>query len=122
MTLDEIKSLHWSQLKKMVEEAGGQYENKEKSIQFLIDAGAVTGGEETANQGDESTDADKAPEDLPTLKVTDDAPAAKPKAKTSSVFLDKSRPFGEIFGEIEGFPTARFSQGEHFFNSQGEKL
>ena len=119
MTLDELKATHWSQLKKMVEEAGGTYENKEKSIQFMIDSGAVT---ENIDSAEEIAIEDPViVEDLPTLKLPDADPVSKSKSKSTAP-MDRSRPFGEIFGEIEGFPTARYSQGEHFFNSKGEKL
>lgn len=120
MTLDELKKTHWATLKKMVEEAGGQYEDKDKSIQFLVDAGLVTDSGEVAQDASSTADNEAPVENLPTLTITEAAPAA-PKSK-SNIKLDRSLPFGEIFGEIEGYPTARFSQGEHLFNSQGEKL
>lgn len=111
MTLDELKEMHWSQLKKAVEEAGGQYENKEQCIQFLIDAGAVT------SKAEEKAQANDGSGELPTLKIPDAEQVARKTA-----LLDRSRPFGDISGEIEGFPTARYSQGEHLFNPQGERL
>lgn len=114
MTLEELKSMHWSQLKKMVEDNGGQWETKEKAVQFLVDAGLTSGDEGADDAGEESTEEPSA--DVPVVKVE---VAQKTKAKG---FLDRSKPFGEIFGEIEGYPTARYSQGEHLFNSSGEKL
>ena len=36
--------------------------------------------------------------------------------------FDKSRDYSMIYGEMEGFPGAVFSQGGHFFNALGEKL
>ena len=42
-------------------------------------------------------------------------------AAVAGVF-DKSQPYGEIFGEIDGFPGAVFSQGGSLFNTLGEKL
>lgn len=106
MTLEELKALHWATLKKMVEDAGGTYEDKETSIQFLIDANAVT-------------TVDSPVENIPTVKL--DAPVLVANKK-SSITLDKSRPFGEIFGEVEGYPNARYTQGDHIFNSLGEKI
>lgn len=102
MTLEELKALHWATLKKMVEDAGGTYEDKDTSIEFLL--GKVV---------------DKPVDNIPTVKL--DAPALVSNKK-SSIALDKSKPFGEIFGDVEGYPTARYSQGEHLFNSLGEKL
>jgi hypothetical protein len=120
MTLEELQATHWATLKKMVEEAGGQYENKEKSIQFLVAAGAVD-----SQSDDSATDkaaVEKTVEDLPTLKIDQSVQSVVKTQSKAVVMLDKSRPFGEIFGEVEDFPTARYSQGEHLFNSQGEKL
>lgn len=36
--------------------------------------------------------------------------------------LNKSKPFGEIGGEIDGFPNARFTQDGFFFNNKGEQI
>lgn len=117
MTFDELKKTHWATLKKMVEDAGGTYEDKEKAIQFLVDSGVVTGADENpANE----LPADELPvEEIPMLKI--DEPTAKTKSKVV-VMLDKSKPYGDIFGDVEDFPTARYTQGEHLFNSLGEKL
>lgn len=103
MTLEELKSLHWATLKKMVEDAGGTYEDKDTSIEFLL--GKVV---------------EKPVDSMPTVKL--DSTVLVGSNKKSSLTLDKSKPFGEIFGDVEGFPTARYSQGEHLFNSHGEKL
>jgi hypothetical protein len=116
MTLEELKATHWATLKKMVEDAGGTYEDKESSIQFLIDADAANTVGKTA---DEETKVDSPVEDIPTLKIDEPVLVAN---KKSSITLDKSRPFGEIFGEVEGYPNARYTQGDHIFNSLGEKI
>ena len=36
--------------------------------------------------------------------------------------FDKSRDYGLISGDVEGFPGAAFSQNGHLFNARGEKL
>lgn len=115
MTLEELKSMHWSQLKKMVEDNGGQWETKEKAVQFLVDAGLTSGDEGTNDEGGEEV-TEKPSADVPVVKVE---VAPKTKAK---VVLDRSKPFGDVYGEVEGYPTARYSQGEHLFNAAGERL
>jgi len=46
---------------------------------------------------------------------------AKVEHKSNST-LDKTRPYGQIFGELEGYPTARFMQNGCVFNTEGMKL
>ena len=92
---ESFASMHWSALKKLVEEKGGKYEGKEQAIAFL-------------------TGSEPAPDAQPVA-----APAV---AKNSAVFFDKSKPYGDVSGEIEGMPSARYFQGGHYFNPQGEKV
>ena len=101
--------MHWATLKKMVEDAGGTYENKEKSIQFLLGDAPI---EEPA------VDA-PIEESIPTVTIEE---AVVETEKKSVITLDKSKAFGQIFGDVEGYPNAVYSQGEHLFNSRGEKI
>ena len=99
MTNDELASTHWATLKKMAEEAGGTYESKAQAIAFLSDKPAT------------EPSADPAPV------------AAKPAAKAGpAAMLDKSKDFGQVFGEVEGFPSAVFFQAGAYFNAVGQKL
>ena len=109
MTLEELSAMHWATLKKMVEDAGGTYENKEKSIQFLLGDAPI---EEPA------VDA-PIEENLPIVTIEE---AVMETEKKSVITLDKSKAFGQIFGDVEGYPNAAYSQGEHLFNSRGEKI
>lgn len=36
--------------------------------------------------------------------------------------LDRNRPFGEISGEMEDFPTARYAQDGNLYDSKDNKL
>lgn len=36
--------------------------------------------------------------------------------------LDRNRPFGEISGEMEDFPGARYAQDGNLYDSNGNKL
>ena len=93
MSAEELESLHWATLKKMVEDAAGTYENKPQAIAFLSNV-------------------------QPTLEgVHHVALVAKAPAT-----LDKSKDFGQVFGEVEGFPAAAFHQGGAYFNTIGVKL
>lgn len=36
--------------------------------------------------------------------------------------LDKSKPYGEVWGQVEGVLGARYSQGTKLFNAGGEEI
>lgn len=36
--------------------------------------------------------------------------------------LDKSKPYGEVWGQVEGVIGARYSQGTKLFNAGGEEV
>ena len=36
--------------------------------------------------------------------------------------LDKSKPYGEVWGQVEGVVGARYSQGTKLFNAGGEEI
>ena len=75
-----MNSLHWTALKKLVEEKGGTYEDKAQAIAFL------------------SSD-------------------TQPSAPVGT--FDKSQPYGDVSGEIEDMPGARYFQNGHFYNGVG---
>jgi len=97
MTTEELTATHWMTLKKMVEKAGGVYETRAQAVAFLTDK-TGTGAVVTAGP--------------PTLTTPGGASAA----------LDKARPYGRVYGEVEGFPKAVFTQAGFYFNSAGEKI
>jgi len=94
MTTEELTAAHWMTLKKMVEAAGGVYETRVQAVAFLTDK-TGTGAVVTAKP--------------PTLT-------------TPGAALDKARPYGEVYGEVEGFPKAIFTQAGFYFNSAGEQI
>ena len=83
--MSDLNSLHWTALKRLVEEKGGTYEDKAQAIAFLS---------------------------------SDTQPAA-PVASNTNVTFDKSKPYGDVSGEIEDMPGARYFQNGHFFNGVG---
>ena len=52
------------------------------------------------------------------MKKTD----AVTETDINQVKLDRTRSFGEISGEIEGFPGARYAQDGNFYDSNDNKL
>lgn len=83
--MTNIVSAHWRTLKKMVEDAGGVWTDKEAAVKFLLGS------------------ADKA------------SPTEKPG-------LDKSRPYAEVFGTVEGADGARYMQDGVYYNLSGQKV
>ncbi len=94
--VDDLGSLHWTALRKMVEDAGGRYEGKPQAIEFL-----TTGKP---------------------AEVSSDVAVQVVAHSSSGITLDRSRPFGHVSGDIEEAPNARYFQGGHYFNTQGEKV
>ena len=86
--------IHWTKLKKAVEDAGGTWTNRDDAEVFLANAG---------------------------IDVVDEpAPAVTTPAPKQAAF-DRGQPYGEIIGDI-GIPGARFLQGGHYFNNRGEQV
>jgi hypothetical protein len=67
--MDDLKNIHWSELKKMMEEKGRRYTGKEQAIAFLSGAEARI-------------------ETIPVI----------PDLISASTRLDRSRPFGQVIG------------------------
>ena len=93
--MDNLESLHWTALKKLVEERGGKYEGKDQAIAFL------------------KTD----PQPISPVVSAEQAPAI---VSGDTVVFDRSQPYGQVSGDIEEMPGARFFQNGHFFNVRGE--
>jgi len=88
-------TIHWTKLKKAVEDAGGTWTNRDDAEVFL------------ANRG---------------IEVADEpAPVAAP-AQIKRVALDRSLPYADVFGSVENAPGARFMQGGTYFNTKGEQV
>lgn len=88
----DYQGMHWSALKKLVEARGMAYEGKEQAIAFLSAA-------------------------LPIGQVK-----SPQSVVTGGKFLDKKQPYGDIFGEVENAPDARYIQGGNYYNGAGEKV
>lgn len=93
--------MHWKQLKKLVEERGGEYISKEDAVLFLNAEPVV------------------AEVVVEAAAVAEVAVTAEP---VEEMVFDKRQPYGEVSGRIEGYPGARFTQNGVFFNSQGKRI
>ena len=95
--MSELTSLHWTALKKLVEDRGGKYEGKEQAIAFL--------------SGD--------PMPLAPVVTAKEAPAL---VSGDVIRFDKTKDYGHVTGDIEEMPGARYFQSGHFFNVHGEMV
>lgn len=102
--MEDFASMHWSALKKLMEDRGLKYEGKEQAIAVL-----------SAGQASPDGEAAKAP---PAGTVTPN-PAPTPSRARE---FDRSQPFGHVSGEVDGAPGACYAQDGHLFNSEGEKV
>ena len=92
MTREELETMHWTQLKKQLEEKGLQYESKEQAINALVD------------------------------EVGSNAPPDQPPKTSRNHVFDAKKPHGLITGKIDGAPGARFFQDGNLYNSEGVKV
>lgn len=97
-----LESVHWNTLRKMVEEKGGKWTNKEEAIAFL--RGAAPAAETPP------------PDDMP---PDDDAANAAPEAKAAPAF-NPALPHGQVSGDIPDAPGARFMQHGRYYNALHE--
>lgn len=95
-----LESVHWNTLRKMVEEKGGKWTNKEEAIAFLRGAAPA---------------ADAPPADPPADAEAEAAPETKP----APVF-NPALPHGQISGDIPDAPGARFMQHGRYYNALHE--
>ena len=89
------ETMHWTQLKKLVEERGGEYTNKPDALIFL-------------NQ--------------PAVGCNAPSVGSMNTATASDPVFDKSKPYGEICGSVDGAPCARYIQDGVFYNNNGVKV
>ena len=87
-------TIHWTKLKRAVEDAGGTWTNRDDAEVFLANAG---------------------------IEVAED-PAPAPVAQSVDVTFDRSKPHGKVVGSDQRFPGAAYSQGGHYFNAEGKKV
>ena len=109
MRIDDLKNLHWQTLKKMMEDAGLQFVSKEQAIEELSKLAAA---DHDAAAGAAAADASV------DRLLGNPAPAAADQAPVGPSF-DRSKPYGEVFGDIPEAPGARFLQDGHYFNTTG---
>ena len=89
--MPNYNEMHWSALKKLMEEQGQKFESKAQAIAFL------SGPEDTG---------------IPFVDVQEE------NEKLHDV-LDKSKSFGEIFGIMAECESARYIQNGKFYTSEG---
>jgi hypothetical protein len=87
-------TIHWTKLKRAVEDAGGTWTNRDDAEVFLANAG---------------------------IEVAED-PAPAPVAQPVDVTFDRSKYYGTVVGSDPRFPGAAYSQGGHYFNAAGKKV
>jgi len=94
--------MHWSALKKLMEEQGQKFESKAQAIAFL------SGPEDTG---------------IPFADVQEDTgiPFVDVQEENENLHevLDKSKSFGEIFGIMAECESARYIQNGKFYTSEG---
>ena len=106
MTEEELRALHWQQLKKMVEDAGLEYKGKDQAVEALLALQPAT---------------DELPADAAAADAPADAADAQP-VEPAAVRLNRAKPYGDVFGDVDGAPGARFIQDGTLFNAKGEKV
>lgn len=92
-----LEDLHWNTLRKMVEDKGGKWTNKEDAIAFLRGTAPAE---------------DKTP-------PADDVANAAPKVNAASGF-NPALPHGQVSGDIPDAPGARFMQHGLYYNALHE--
>lgn len=97
--MSALKSMHWQELKKLMEARGLKWENKAQAIEAL---GKLETAEANASK----------PDSAPEVKAP----------KGVDVTLDKSKPYGTVHGKDDRFPDAAFSQGGRYFNRDGNQV
>lgn len=110
MSIDDLKNLHWQTLKKMMEDAGLQFVSKEQAIEELSKRQAPADPDAAAGAAAADASVDRL--------LGNPAPAASDQAPVGPSF-DRSKPYGEIFGDVPDAPGARFLQDGHYFNTAG---
>lgn len=119
--MTDYASLHWQELKKRVEAAGFPWINKADAAEKLAALDDADAPE--PDDPDAPGDPDAPTPDDP--DAPDDADAPEPEvvaAKQSGPRLDRSKPYGQIGGEVENYPGACYAQGGMFFNSAGDHV
>jgi len=86
--------IHWTKLKRAVEDAGGTWTNRDDAEVFLANAG---------------------------IEVADE-PAPAPIVQPDAVEFDKRKPHGVVVGSDKRFPCAAYVQGGHYFDATGKKV
>lgn len=110
MNEEELKALHWTQLKKLCEDNGLEYKGKDEAVAALLALNPPA--TDPINPPSDETPPDQPP--------SDDEQAEDP-AETGPR-LNMRRPYGEIYGEVEGAPNARYTQDGHLFDASGSKV
>ncbi len=109
--MSDYASLHWQELKKRVEAAGFPWINKADAAEKLAAL-----GEKMPAVGVEPVE--------PVEPIAELAELAEPVAELaepakSGPRFDRSKPYGQIGGEVEDYPGACFQQNGIYFNSAG---
>lgn len=119
---EELQAMHWQTLKVMMTDAGLEYKSKEQAVEELLKLEPVA-TEPAVDPAEAEAAAAAAASQAEAEAAAAAAAAAEAEAATyTGPMLNRRMPFGQVFGEIEGAPGARFTQGGHLFNAAGRKV
>ncbi len=117
---EELQAMHWQTLKVMMTDAGLEYKSKEQAVEELLKLDPVAPDAPAADPSAEEVAA--AAEAAAASAAAAVAAAEAAAAAYTGPMLNRRMPFGQVFGDIEGAPGARFTQGGHLFNAAGQKV
>lgn len=120
---EELQAMHWQTLKVMMTDAGLEYKSKEQAVEELLklDPPAAEPPADPAAAEAAAAAAAAAQAEAEAAAAAAAAEAAAAAAYTGPM-LNRRMPFGQVFGDIENAPGARFTQGGHLFNAAGQKV
>lgn len=118
---EELQAMHWQTLKVMMTDAGLEYKSKEQAVEELMKLDPPATDSDVDPAAAEAAAAAAAQAEAEAAAATAAAEAAAAAAYTGPM-LNRRMPFGQVFGDIEGAPGARFTQGGHLFNAAGQKV
>lgn len=98
--MEDITAMHWTVLRKKMEELGLEYKGKDEAVATLSGMAEIAPAESAAAGAVET-------------------PASVAKVKG---MLDRGRAYGTITGEVAECPTARHTQDGHLYDEQGKKV
>jgi len=124
MSDSQFKDMHWTQVRKLVEQNGGEWVNVESGIEFLearLQSQEPASTEETGLTMSDTVEGPDENAQAMAGSAVLDAPLSGPAGPLSGPagdipVFDNNLPYGEVFGTC----NARFLQNGHHFGPGGE--